>query len=240
MEKNLESDLPTSTVKEIKRHPVLYIAGTIILLITSITLGVIVYAQNNMLKNEQTITNELNYQLEQSKKEYDALKDNLSKTEEGKKQLETAKAQADADKTKLEGENQQLGKRVSSAEQQANQVKTTLATTQRDLEAKRNDLYKIKSELDAKQTEITKINRCVTLFASGKELFERYDDQSGSATINLINAQNAFSEGNGILGKTYLDQAEELLRNAEFSYDQLQKIFTKVQSGNCEYSRRTS
>ncbi len=131
----------------------------------------------------------------------DILKDNLSKTEEGKKQVESAKAQADADKAKLQGDNQQLDKRASSAEKSAAQARVETIQAQRDLDAKKSELDKATADLNNKKNDVDK------------------------ATSDLNNAKNDLSKS-----KSDLDKAKSNLSTKQDEVDKANRCISLFNS----------
>lgn len=255
LENILERDLPRSAVKEMKRHPVVYVVSVLLLLMLSGGLGFTAYAQTNNVKKERNASDILSGQLVDSKKELDIIKTKLSQTEQGKKQIEDAKAQVESDKSKLEGENSQLDKRASSAEQTAaaaraslSQVKGDLDQAKRDLDAKKSDLDHAttdlnnkKSDLDnaqkdlaSKQAELSKVNRCVSLFNNTKSKFTLFDQVLGYALDWSDKTINYLANGQGDLAAGTYAHALEWFGKAGGYRGEIDVILNKVISGNCD------
>ena len=147
VEEEIEEKMPKGTVREIKRHPLVYISALvfIILLVVGLSAGLILI--NQKLKKERNIVASLNIELQKKANELDVLKDALSKTEEGKKQLEEAKG-------KVETQNKQLEQRATTAERTVYSVKEDLRAAEADLSNKKSELDRASRDLSAKQSEL--------------------------------------------------------------------------------------
>ena len=212
VEKELELALPDRAVKEIKKHPIIYIAASILAVVLITGLSIWLGFTNKALGEERNQVRSLNEDLEDSAKELEILKESLNKTEEGKKQVEDAK-------NKAEAESAAQGARAQSAEASASRAKS--------------DLNAAQTELNAKKSELEKVNKCITVFNGAKSTLNLYDQAIGY-TIDLLgdailDATNGYYD----LAASDIRTASEWAGKADGYGAQLDSMFSKVTSGSC-------
>jgi len=102
VEEKVEDLLPKNTVKEVKKRPFVYLIASAVIIVLVIVLSVGLTLANKSLKEQRDIVSGLNLDLQKKENELTALTDNLSKTEEGRKQITQAKSQVEAKNKQLD------------------------------------------------------------------------------------------------------------------------------------------
>ena len=239
LERELEEVIPKKTVKDIRRHPLVYVGALIIIIVIIALLSVGYALANKSLKSERNMVARLNTSLQKSANELSALKDTLSKTEEGKKQLETAKAQ-------VEEQNKQLDERATTAERTVMDVKadlkdaekqlsnkqTELASATSDLRNKQAELDGISSDLRSKQLDLDKAKRGISKFDQAQTLVESYNTSSNRLISLIVSMYGEALNNNFSNTQGYIDQIGSELSNNKNTYDQIKTIFDGIKSGN--------
>lgn len=201
------------TLAFIKQHWLKLITGTVlVILISAIAiLSVITFRQNKRIIYLDNSVNAKNTELAE-------IKSLLSKTEEGRKQLEGIKVSLEQDKTKLTEDNSKLNEKANAI--------------QADLDAKQASLAQATNDLAAKQSALTKAQRGIALFDSVKTQFDQYNVNLQKAGENILNAIAAENMGDDASAQNYINQAQSYSSKSTANYNQIISILNKIKSGN--------